>query len=118
MQEQFDFLFDVEAKLGLRFRLLLAIEKSIIYYTSGRFKESLDVLQECLEETESAGDCEALVRSWKHWGTSLTFLGNRRKHYSCIGALSLCPDGVMPGYDFQDMMSAIYDDWAKRNKPW
>jgi len=115
MQEQFDFLFDVEAKLSAsRFRLLLAIEKSIIYYTSGRFKESLDVLQECLEETESAGDCEALVRILEALG-NITYLSGEPSKALLLyrRALSLCPDGVMPGYDFQDMMSAIYDDWGE-----
>lgn len=115
LQESFDFLFDAEANLSAsRFRLLLAIEKSIIYYHAGRFKESRDILLKCLEEYEGSGDTEALERILEALGNITYLLGEPSKALLLFQrALSLCPEGVMPGYDFQDMMSAIYDDWGE-----
>lgn len=115
LQESFDFLFDAEANLSAsRYRLLLAIEKSIIYHSAGRFRESREILQRCLEEYEGSGDCEALVRILEALG-NITYLCGEPSRALLLfrRAMSLCPEGIMPGYNFQDMMSAIYDDWGE-----
>jgi LuxR family maltose regulon positive regulatory protein len=114
-EESFQFLFDAETNLSTsRFKLLLAIEKSTIYYAAGRFRESREILRRCLEEYEGAGDAEALVRILEALGNVTYLLGEPARALLLFKrALSLCPEGVMPGYDFQDMMSAIYDDWGE-----
>jgi len=115
LRESFRFLFDAEANLSAsRFKLLLTIEKSIILYSDGRFRESWDLLQKCLEEYEGSGDCEAVVRILEALGNVTYLLGEPAKALLLFRrALALCPEGMMPGYDFQDMMSAIYDDWGE-----
>ena len=115
MKESFEFLFDAEANLSAsRFKLLLSIEKSCFYYNSGRLREARDLLVNCLEETEAAGDKEAMVRVLEALGNITYLLGEAPRALLLFKrALSLCPEGIMPGYDFQDVMSAIYDDWGE-----
>ena len=115
MEESFAFLFDAEANLSAsRFKLLLAIEKSIIYYSAGRLQDSRDILQQCLQENEGTGDNEALVMILEALGNITYLLGEGPRALLLFKrAISLCPEGIMPGYNFQDMMSAIYDDWGE-----
>ncbi len=115
MEDSYQFLFGAEATLSAsRFKLLLTIEKSVVYYTSGRFREARDLLQQCLAEYEGSGDREAVVRILEALGNITYLSGEPAKALLLFKrALALCPEGVMPGYDFQDMMSAIYDDWGE-----
>lgn len=115
IQESFNFLYDAETKLSTsRFKLLLDIEKSIIYYASGRLRESQDLLRQCLEENEGTGDTEALARILEALGNVTYLLGEYPRALQLFKrASALCPEGVMLGYDLQDMLSAIYDDWGE-----
>lgn len=115
MQESFRFLFDAESKLSQsRFKLLLAIEKSVILYYAGLFRDSQAVLQQCLEEYEGTGDNAALVMILEALGNITYLLGEPARALSLFKrAISLAPGGIMPGYNFQDVMSAIYDDWGE-----
>lgn len=115
MEESFRFLFDAEANLSAsRFSLLLALEKATLYYTSGRLREARELLLKCQEGAEEAGDREALVRILEALGNVTYLLGEPARAILLFKrALDLSPEGVMPGYGFQDVLSAIYDDWGE-----
>lgn len=115
MRESFRFLFDAEANLSeSRFKLLLTIEKSVILYSAGKLKDARDVLLQCLEEYEGTGDNEAVVMILEALGNVTYLLGEPSRAIAIFKrAISLAPDGIMPGYNFQDVLSAIYDDWGE-----
>ena len=113
--ESFRYLFDAESNLSAsRLKLLKDIEKSVMYYSSGRLQDARDVLEKCLREVEQQGDQDALVVILEALGNVCYLLGEVPRALSLFKrGMSLCPEGVMPGYNFQDVMSAIYDDWGE-----
>lgn len=113
--ESFRYLFDAESNLSAsRLKLLKDIEKSVMYYTSGRLQDARDVLEESLREVEQQGDQDALVVVLEALGNVCYLLGEVPRALSLFKrGMSLCPGGIMPGYNFQDMMSAVYDDWGE-----
>ena len=115
IQESLNLLFDAEANLAdQQFRLFLAIEKSVILFSAGQLKEAQQTLEQCLQEYEEIGDNHALAIILEALGNVLYIRGECPRALLLFKrAVSLCPDGVMQGYNCQDLMSAIYDDWGE-----
>ena len=115
MHESLSLLFDAEADLAdQKIRLFLAIEKSVIFFSTGQLREAQRTLEQCLQEYEEIGDRHALAIVLEALGNVLYLRGECSRALLLFKrAVSLCSDGVMLGYNSQDLMSAIYDDWGE-----
>ncbi|NMB01040.1 MAG: tetratricopeptide repeat protein [Firmicutes bacterium] len=115
VDKSFDLLSHTEERLApTRFKLLLHIEKSVALYTAGELKEAKKTLEQLLEEYEGCQDNWALTIILETLGDVCYLAGECSRALTLFQrALALCPDGLMPGYNCQDTMSAIFDDWGE-----
>ncbi len=100
------------AKMGPR--VDLPLEKSILFYLTGRLTEAESFLLEVLKAAERLGDGYMIANLLEGLGNIYYLQGDYQKALQIYKkGLQLTPDSVLPGYYAMDFIALIHQDWGE-----